>query len=150
MKYNPKVTLVVMFSLLVFIGVMAKLSNKEVKANETKPDSVAQPEKAVKPTAEQLMDKQYLADNYEIESWSACSNKADAFLKSVAAYDFQWDDKLTESKFVILNIPTRAPGIMILASDKLKLQNGFGAWSRKSLVCVYDTQNNVVLGYKLM
>ena len=79
-----------------------------------------------------------------------CASGADDYLRSIAKYDFKWDDVgFLETKFDKFRKQVAAPGVLVLVSDKAKLQNGFGAYQHVELLCSYDTQSKKVLSYSI-
>lgn len=88
-----------------------------------------------------LSNSDSLDQRYGIEASSACEVEADDYLKSVAKYEFKWEETgWLDQKFdkYLKNVP--APGVLIMVSNKVMLQNGFGAYQRVELQCAYDTQ----------
>lgn len=105
-------------------------------------DSKDEPNPGDKPTAAQLSDAEYLWEHYEISAKSDCADHADDYLRSIAKYDFGWDQVgWLDAKFDRHYNVVESPGILTLVSDKAKLQNGFGAFQHILLFCKYDTQN---------
>ena len=103
-----------------------------------------------KPSAQQLSDVEYLEKNYSSESESSCASEADEYLRSIAKFDFGWDDDakgMFGSKFNKYMKYVSESGVITLVSDRSKLQNGFGAWQHVSIYCRYDTQAKKVLGF---
>jgi hypothetical protein len=131
-------------------------SSKSVppSANASKEASVPAPETAPAPappdSAEILNDAKALDDKYGIEATSYCASRADDYLKTAAKYDYKWDDVgFFETKFDHFRLLVKSPGVLVMTTDKVKFQNGFGAFQRVDLSCDYDTQNKLVLGYSL-
>lgn len=82
-----------------------------------------------------------LDEKYDIDAVSHCSVEADDYLRSVAKYDFKWQDTgWFEQKFDSYLKVVPSPGVLVMVSDKAMLQNGFGAYQRVELRCAYDTQ----------
>jgi hypothetical protein len=90
-----------------------------------------------------------LDEKYGIEATSRCASDADDYLRSIAKYDFKWDETgFLEQKFDKYKQKTPSPGVITLVTNKSKLQNGFGAFQHIVLQCDYDTQAKKVLGYR--
>ncbi|MHB1959442.1 MAG: hypothetical protein ACYCO5_10475 [Acidobacteriaceae bacterium] len=102
------------------------------------------------PTAAQLKDAKYLSDRYALVAVMACTNGADDYLKSVARYDYTWVPDSELEGFDFRTSVLKEPGVLTVASDKAKLENGFGAFQRVKLFCDFDTQAKVVLGYSIV
>ena len=101
-------------------------------------------------TAQQLIDAKYLDNQYSVQSQTTCVTGADDYLRSIARYDYAWDDDakgFTGVKFDKYMTYVSAPGVLTLSSTRAKLQNGFGAYEHIDLYCNYDTQHDKVLGY---
>ena len=95
-------------------------------------------------------DARSLDRNYGSRAESRCADGADDFLKTVGTGSFKWDEigALDErfDKFVSV---THKPGVLVLTSNKISLQNGFGGFERTVIYCEYDTQAMTVLSYKV-
>src|ERR1017187_10713334 len=95
-----------------------------------------------------LENPQALHEKYGGISAIECSSDADDYVKSVARYEFKWDDSgMLDPKFNKYVVIYVAPGVTTSISDKLLVQNGFGAFKREELYCNYDTQQKKVLRY---
>lgn len=91
-----------------------------------------------------------LDEKYDVSAVMACARGADDYLRSVAKYDFKWDELgWLEVKFDRYLNRLKGPGILTMVSDKLKLQNGFGAYVRVQLLCDFDTEKSKVVGYSV-
>lgn len=93
-----------------------------------------------------------LQDKFSIEADSACSAGADDYLRSIAQYDFAWDDDAKGwlvSKFDKVSRTSPGGGLVTLISTKAKLANGFGAFSQIRLYCLYDAKSAKALRYSL-
>lgn len=107
------------------------------------------PQTAVTPTST-LEDANALDKQYDAAAVVYCGDHADDYLRSVAKYDFRWDDiGVLDVKFGSYSGYVKNPGILTLISNKASLQNSFGAYRRITLLCDYDTQNKRVLGYAI-
>jgi uncharacterized protein len=97
-----------------------------------------------------LSDAKALDEKYGIAAAVHCSSEADDYLRSIAKYDFKWDETgFLESKFNKYLLHVVSPGVLTSTSDKAKLQNGFGAYQRMEILCDYDTQTEKVLRYRV-
>ena len=84
------------------------------------------------------------------EAASACGYDADDYLRKVAKHDFKWDDDATGMfgvKFGSFLQKVSKPGVIVYVSDRAKLQNGFGAFTRIKLYCEYDAKSKKVLNF---
>lgn len=99
------------------------------------------------PTVEELSDSKYLEERYGAEAESLCEVGADDYLRSVAKWDFAWDEGDKDDRFTQYRTYVKSPGVLTNISHKAKLQNGFGAYKHIVLTCDYDTQSGKVIEY---
>ncbi|PHR87273.1 MAG: hypothetical protein COA80_18960 [Leeuwenhoekiella sp.] len=66
-------------------------------------------------------------------------------IEKLSKYDFEWTDKWYESVFTNYMPVEGEPDQAYLVGDKIKFQNGFGAWANMIYICTYDLDRNVVL-----
>jgi hypothetical protein len=98
-----------------------------------------------------LNSSQSLDDRYGTKAAVSCSVYADDYLRQVSKYTFKWDDiGFLEQKFDKFLVRIDQPGVLIMASNKVSLQNGFGAYQRAQLYCHYDTQADKVAKYEVL
>jgi hypothetical protein len=98
-----------------------------------------------------LNDATALDNKYDIDANVGCGDGADDYLRQAAKYEFKWDDiGFFESKFDKYLKVVSARGILTLVTDKVSLQNGFGAYQHVELLCYYDTQKGKVLRYEVV
>lgn len=98
-----------------------------------------------------LKNAKALDNKYGIAASVECASGADDYLRSIAKYDFKWDDTgFLEEKFDKYLKKVVKPGVLTILSDKAKLQNGFGAFHHIELFCDFDTQNDKVLRYHFL
>ena len=66
-------------------------------------------------------------------------------IEDYARYSHEWTDGFGEKKFnrVIIMPPDYLT--VKFVGDKVRFQNGFGAWQRMRYTCVYDPLNNSVV-----
>lgn len=108
-------------------------------------DASATPESAVDLTNAKVLD-----EKYGIDAEVRCASGADDYLRSVTKYDFRWDDiGFLGFKFDRYVKSVVSPGVLTSTSNKVKIQNGFGAYQRAKLLCDYDTQAKQVLRYSV-
>lgn len=118
--------------------------------NTSAPAPAAEAAAPVALSSSELSDPSFLDDKYSADAEANCSGRADEYLRSVANYDFAWDDGGWLSERFDRYMPyVVAPGTIVAVSLKAKLQNGFGAFQHVTLYCVYDTQKRAVLEYAL-
>jgi hypothetical protein len=108
-------------------------SNPEAPKSEPVPDPPPQP---VDPNNSDSLDQKY-----GIDASSHSEVEADDYLKSVTNYEYKWEDTgWLGQKFdkYVKDVP--APGVLVMVSSHVMLQNGFGAFQRVELQCAYDSQ----------
>ena len=66
-------------------------------------------------------------------------------IERLAKYAHEWTDGWLGSKFDRFGWKDRKQGIVTYFGDKIRFQNGFGAWIPHSYKCDYDTQNEKVI-----
>jgi hypothetical protein len=97
-----------------------------------------------------LNDAEKLDEKYGIAAALSCSEGADDYLRSVSKYDFKWDDMgFLDTKFDHHATTVETPGVVVEFSNKVALQNGFGAYQHITLRCDYDSQKKKVVGYQI-
>jgi hypothetical protein len=78
----------------------------------------------------------------------ACSNGADAFVRSIAKKGYLWVGAATPDERFNGQIAVYvAPGITTSVSDKLLIKDGAGAYRRAELDCNYNSEEGAVLKY---
>jgi hypothetical protein len=133
-----KQTIVVMLVLGGLVGCSAN----------TEPDTAAAPPPPDSPAV--LNDAKALDEKYGIEATVFCGSHADDYLRSVSQYAFKWDDiAFLDAKFDNYLKVVASPGVLTSVSDKVSLQNGFGAYTRIELFCEYDTQTHKTIAYSI-
>ena len=74
------------------------------------------------------------------------------FVEKSAKYDFEWTDSWIEAKFSHFrwkNAENRDAGIVTYIGDKVKFQNGYGAWQRVTYECDFDPTGESVLDIRI-
>lgn len=67
------------------------------------------------------------------------------YIEKLAKFDFEWTDGWIEPKFGRYRWKDKEKGFVTLIGDKLKLQNGFGAWKHMQYTCDIDPITEQVL-----
>lgn len=93
------------------------------------------------PVAERRLhmnDPIWLGEKYTTEASIFCKDE----IEKLARYKFEWTDGWSELKFNQYNKSrTFGPGIIRVYGDKIKFQNGFGAFQSMTYQCDYDAIN---------
>lgn len=66
-------------------------------------------------------------------------------VERLAKFDFEWTDSWTELKFPRFRWANKKKGVVTYFGDKIKLQNGFGAWQHYVYACDYDPRSGKVV-----
>jgi hypothetical protein len=121
-----------LFALLIAAAASQKGGDKSEKSAETeKPKCTGTP-------------LQCLADKHYIDAASKCA----PLIERLAKNNFEWTDKWYEQKFNKLKWNDEQKGIIAYVGDKIKFQNGFGAWTISTYECDFDTSKDEVLGVR--
>lgn len=106
-------------------------------------------EEASVPDSLAVLNSAEALDNKYSGGALVCASDADEYLRSIAKYDFKWDDMhWYDMKFNSHLTTVKSPGVLTFVSDKAEIQNGFGAYQHIELYCDFDTQHTRVLGYE--
>ncbi len=82
-----------------------------------------------------------LANKHKVNAIVACQ----AAIEGSAKYDYQWTDAALEPKFNDYSWYDQLKGVITYSGNKVKFQNGFGAWTHKNYECDYSTVDDYVL-----
>jgi hypothetical protein len=66
-------------------------------------------------------------------------------IENLAKYQFEWTDGWVDSKFTHFSWKDKTAGTITYFGDKLKLQNGFGAFQNYTYSCLVDTNTDSIL-----
>lgn len=75
--------------------------------------------------------------------------KAERLIERSAKYSFEWTDGFLEPKLSNYKWKDKNNLIITYIGDKIKFQNGFGAWQNMIYFIDYDTLNDVVVDLKI-
>lgn len=75
----------------------------------------------------------------------AATVKCDGIVERMAKNDFEWTDGILEPKFSHYRWKDRSAGVVTYIGDKIKYQNGFGAWVNHVYECDYNPDIEVVV-----
>ena len=65
-------------------------------------------------------------------------------IESTAKYDYEWTDGWLGTKLARYRWEDRKAGSVSYTGDKIKFQNGFGAWQKMTYWCHFDPNTNMV------
>lgn len=86
-------------------------------------------------------DLRCIGERLSIEAGIACRR----WVERLAKNDFQWTDGWLETKFSHYRWKIKTKGIVTYIGDKIKYQNGFGAWIRHTYECDFDTESKRIV-----
>jgi|SRR5579872_5746817 len=104
-------------------------------------------------SAPNLSDARALDDKYSTPAVAACGAYADDYIKDQVHYDYKWDPDASGFfgvRFEKFRNSVDQPGVLTLVSDRLLIQNPYGAYERSMITCRYNTQTEKVLGFELI
>lgn len=90
-----------------------------------------------------LENAKYLSEIVGTIAEIRCKNA----IEEQAKYDFEWTERLF--KFPSYLVETRAPGILTLVGDKIKMQTALGAMRFMKYHCDYDVRDKEVLAVRV-
>lgn len=67
----------------------------------------------------------------------------------LAKYDHKWTDSWYKHKFYMMAWKDQKAGIITYGGDRLKFQNGFGAYQNYMYKCDYDTARELVVDVQI-
>lgn len=86
-------------------------------------------------------DIQCWGAKFEIEAGFACR----PYVERLAKNNFEWYDGMLEPKFSHLKWRNKQQTLISYIGDKIKFQNGFGAWIIHTYECDYDPSRKAVV-----
>lgn len=118
----------------------AEVVKQEAAVAKAEADRIAR-EKA---KAEDVACRQSLSC-YGEKYMASASTYCPGEIERLAKWDHEWTDGMLEFKFSHYRWKDQEAGIVDFIGDKLKLQNGFGAWQNVVYVCTFSTDPEMVL-----
>lgn len=88
-----------------------------------------------------LEDAEWLDKKFDVVASIACRPE----IEKLAKFNFEWIDGFLETKFDSYSTKTVTPGVLRISGEKIKFQNGFGAWQIMRYRCDYDVVNKRVV-----
>ncbi len=129
----------------IIIGVSMCSDDESTPTTNISTQTKAAPQK----TPEQIAAEE-LACKQDLQCWGekhsiAASVRCDSYVEKLAKYSFEWTDGMLEPKFSHFRWKNKDQAIVTYIGDKIKFQNGFGAWQNSIYECDYDTATESVL-----
>lgn len=90
-------------------------------------------------------DLQCWGDKNSISAAMYC----DDYVEKFAKYSHEWTDGAFEPKFSHFRWTDQSKGYVTYAGDKIKFQNGFGAWENYIYECDFDPNQKAVLDVRV-
>lgn len=96
-----------------------------------------------KPTEEETEAGRDAACRLNLQCWGRkhevmAALNCQPLIERMAKYTYEWTDGWLESKFPRLTWGNRKSGTLIYMGDKIRFQNGLGAWQNMSYKCEFD------------
>jgi len=107
------------------------------------------PKEKPKKTAEQLAAETEVCKK-DLSCWAekfnvASSVRCPKYVERLAKYDYEWTDGMLDMKFSHYRWKDQSKGVVTYIGDKIKFQNGFGAWQNYIYECDFDTLSKAVV-----
>ena len=118
-----------------------KLKEETEKRKAREEQERIEAERKAAKDAECRKDIQCWAAKFEIEAGIACR----PYVERLAKNNFEWFDGMLEPKFSHLKWRNKQQTIISYVGDKIKFQNGFGAWIIHTYECDYDPTRKAVV-----
>lgn len=83
------------------------------------------------------------------KAWNVGTFRCPSLIERMAKYDFEWTDGMLEPKFSHYRWRNKANGIVTIIGDKIKMQNGFGAWTHMTYECDVDPESKIALDVRV-
>lgn len=137
-KGYSKAARIISFLWLGFIGYNAGLD-----VTDSPPKSVQSvaSEAPAAAEAECQQDLKCWGEKYSIDAAVYCRKP----IERISKYSFEWTDGMFEPRFSHYRWKDQSKGYITYVGDKIKLQNGFGAWIDYTYECDFDPAANAVL-----
>jgi hypothetical protein len=115
-------------------------SNHETRTNQLKKQQKT-PEQIAKENAACKLDLHCWGNKHIASPGFICKKS----IEKLSKYDFEWTDGVFEKKFSRFKWKNQKLGYLTYVGDKIKFQNGFGAWQNMIYSCDIDPDNGTVM-----
>lgn len=119
----------------------AERAQAEAERVQAEADRVAR-EKAEADVAACRQSASCYSEKFLVSAETYCPEE----IERLAQWDHEWTDGMLEMKFSRSQWKDKEAGVIDYYGDKLKMQNGFGAWQNVVYVCTFSTTSEKVLG----
>ena len=117
-------------------------------AGEIPPDLQSWGRASEEANKEQLCrrDLRCWAEQHIVRASSYCARR----IERLAKYDYKWTDGWVDTKFDRYRWADKKQGVVTYLGNKIKFQNGFGAWSHHSYACDYNPSAKAVMSVNVL
>jgi hypothetical protein len=119
---------------------------EERRKKQEAAQKVADAARALAEAATCAKDLHCLGEKYFPDATVACT----PLVERIAKNNFEWIDKWYETKFSHYRWKDRPVAVITYLGDKIKYQNGFGAWTLSIYECDFDTKTKTVVDVRAM
>lgn len=128
------------------------------QANQEAAKAAAEKEAALRVETERAAAQKAKAEEVECRqdlkcwgerAWGVGTYSCIEPIQRLAKWDYEWTDSWSEPKFSKYRWKDQEHGIVTIIGDKLKLQNGFGAWKHVTYSCDVDPVSESVLSVEV-
>jgi len=141
-KFAFRIALVVLLPMMVVLFFTMGVLSPGFQAQQAKRQA-EQAEQQAKQAAECAIDIKCLDTKYSVEANAACVRPVERLAKN----NFQWLNEWPYPKFSHLRLGP-VLGSMTVIGERIKFQNGFGAWIIHNYECDFDTRTKTVLAVR--
>ncbi|WP_259215720.1 zinc ribbon domain-containing protein [Shewanella baltica] len=133
---------VLAFSWMIFIAYQMFINDKP---QPTTNSSSTVSTKSDNTDAECLKTLQCWGEKHAISAGAYCQRP----IEKLAKYSFEWLDGAFTPRFSYYRWKDQSQGLVTYIGDKIKLQNGFGAWSNYTYECDFNPATNTVIDVRI-
>ena len=132
----------------------ASRAEKREEAARAAAKEKAERERKEARVAEEAKKREALACRQDLQCWGDKAALIAGFrckepVEKSAKFDFEWTDGLLEPKFSHFRWKDKGSGIVTVFGDKIKMQNGFGAWEHMLYSCDVNPETEQVSGFTI-
>jgi hypothetical protein len=131
---------------VLWIETAAEVSARKSKAESRKAEEERQIKiKMAKETDINSENASFLFEKYELAMITACR----PIIEMLSPSYFEWTDSFMDMKFPRSSAKIISPYVFRVTGNKLKIQNGYGAWRGMNYSCDYNAKTGEVVGFDL-
>lgn len=119
------------------------LSDNEIAADIKEADQEVAQITARSAAKQKAKEEKDLKCRQDLQCWaeqndSSAKDICSEAVEKKAAYDFQWTTDWRALRFDKISWANKKKGTIVYLGDRIKFQNGFGAWQIQQYSCTYD------------